>query len=426
MADMAGVRQSIWIYGLMAGAAMMAAPAMAKKPQASGPVIEMSDSFRAATQAADAAIKAGNVATAQSQISGLMPTSDFENYVAAGLRFELAVLKVDRQAQRVALNDMFKTNSVPKTDMPRLRYIAGYLSFIVGNYDDAVAQLDYAKTLGYDPVDASMLRADIALRRNKAKDARAYVQNVLARQRAANQPIPAAWYDRAISMAYQAGDWSEVGALYRERLTHFDSAGEWRSALANYLAAPGIDAQVQLDLYRLQAANGAMASERDYQAYAQLADKTGYSAETKAIIEAGRSAGKLTATQATTAQLMKAATPKAAKEIAALPAAAKKAAAAKDGSAAMTVGDTYVSLSQYPQAVEQYRLALSKGGVDQGKANARLGVALARSGDLAGAKAALAQVTTGNWANVAGFWAVWVDQQSRKTAARPAAVAPAS
>jgi hypothetical protein len=169
-----------------------------------------------------------------------------------------------------------------------------------------------------------------------------------------------------------------------------------------------------------------MASERDYQAYAQLADKTGYSAETKAIIEAGRSAGKLTATQATTAQLMKAATPKAAKEIAALPAAAKKAAAAKDGSAAMTVGDTYVSLSQYPQAVEQYRLALSKGGVDQGKANARLGVALARSGDLAGAKAALAQVTTGNWANVAGFWAVWVDQQSRKTAARPAAVAPAS
>src|SRR3546814_14239563 len=82
----------------------------------------------------------------------------------------------------------------------------------------------------------------------------------------------------------------------------------------------------------------------------------------------------------------------------------------------MAVGDTYFSLGQFPQAVEQYRLALSKGGVDAGKANARLGVALARSGDLAGAKAALGQVTTGNWANVAGFWSVWVDQQSRKTA----------
>jgi hypothetical protein len=389
-----------------------------------GPAIQMSDGFRAATQAAEGAIKAGNAAAAQAAISGLMPVSDFEAYVAAGLRFELAVLKVDRQAQRVALNDMFKTSSVPKGDMPRLRYIAGYLSFVVGNYDDATAQLDYARTLGYDPIDATMLRADIALRRNKAKDARVFVREALARQRAAGQPIPAAWYDRAISMAYQAGDWAEVGALYRERLGHYDSAGEWRSALVNYLTAPGMDAQVQLDLYRLQAANGAMASERDYQVYAQLADKTGYSAETKAIIEAGRSAGKLTPTQAVTAQLMKSATPKAAKEIAALPAAVKKAAAAKDGSAAMTVGDTYFSLAQFAQAVGQYRLALSKGGIDADKVNARLGVALARSGDLAGAKVALAQVTSGNWANVAGFWSVWVDQQSRKTALTPVVVPP--
>ncbi|AMK23541.1 MULTISPECIES: hypothetical protein [unclassified Sphingobium] len=420
---MAMMRHSILTCGLLAGAALLVAvPAVAKKPVAAGPVIVMSDGFRATTQAADSAIKAGDASTAQAQISSLMPVSDFEAYVAAGLRFELAVLKVDRQAQRVALNDMFKTSSVPKTDMPRLRYIAGYLSFIVGNYDDATAQLDYAKTLGYDPIDATMLRADIAVRRNKAKDARAFVQEALARQRAAGQAIPAAWYDRAISMAYQAGDWTEVGALYRERLSHYDSAGEWRSALANYLTAPGMDAQVQLDLYRLQAANGAMASERDYQAYAQLADKTGYSAETKAIIEAGRSVGKLTPTQAVTAQLLKSATPKAAKEIAGLPAAAKKAAAAKDGSAAMGVGDTYFSLGQFPQAVEQYRLALSKGGVDAGKANARLGVALARSGDLVGAKVALGQVTAGNWANVAGFWSVWVDQQSRKTAFTPVVV----
>ena len=420
---MAMMRHSILTCGLLAGAALLVAvPAVAKKPVAAGPVIVMSDGFRATTQAADSAIKAGDASTAQAQISSLMPVSDFEAYVAAGLRFELAVLKVDRQAQRVALNDMFKTSSVPKTDMPRLRYIAGYLSFIVGNYDDATAQLDYAKTLGYDPIDATMLRADIAVRRNKAKDARAFVQEALARQRAAGQAIPAAWYDRAISMAYQAGDWTEVGALYRERLSHYDSAGEWRSALANYLTAPGMDAQVQLDLYRLQAANGAMASERDYQAYAQLADKTGYSAETKAIIEAGRSVGKLTPTQTVTAQLLKSATPKAAKEIAGLPAAAKKAAAAKDGSAAMGVGDTYFSLGQFPQAVEQYRLALSKGGVDAGKANARLGVALARSGDLVGAKVALGQVTAGNWANVAGFWSVWVDQQSRKTAFTPVVV----
>ena len=424
---MAMMRYSVLKFGALAlaGAMLASGPAMAKKkPVVAGPPIAMSDGFRAAAQAADAAIKAGDVATAQSQIIGLMPVSDFENYAAAGLRFELAVRKADRQAQRVALTDMFKTSSVPKGDLPRLRYVAGYLSYIVGNNDDAVAQLDYARTLGYDPIDATMLRADIALRKNRGKDARAYVQEALARQRAAGQPIPAAWYDRAISMAYQAGDWSEVGTLYRERLSKYDSTGEWRSALANYLAAPGMDTQVQLDLYRLQAANGAMASERDYQAYAQLAEKAGYSAEAKAIIEAGRAAGKLIPTQAVTAQLMKTVTPKAAKQIAGLPAAVKKAAAAKDGAAAMSAGDTYFSLAQFPQAAEQYRLALSKGGVDAGKGNARLGVALARSGDLTGAKTALGQVT-GNWSNVAGFWSVWVDQQSRKTALKQD-VAPAS
>jgi len=398
-----------------AAALLVATPALAKKKVAAGPVIAMSDAFRANVAAAQAALQSRDVATASARIMALAPMSDIENYVAAGLRFELAAQRGDVQAQRIALTDLFKTNELPKKDAPRLRYVAGYLSYAVGNYDDAVAQLDYAKTLGYDGIDALLLRADIALRRNKPKEARPFVQQALARQRASGQPVPLAWSDRAISMAYQAGDWTEVGQLYRERLTQAGAREDWRSAITNYLSAAGIDSQLQLDLYRLQAANGAMASERDYQAYAQLAEKAGYFAEAKSIIEAGRKVGKLTATQPATASLLKAVTPKATKEIAALPAQAKKAAAASSGKDAQEVGDSYFSLGQFPQAVEQYRLALAKGGVDAGRVNARLGVALARSGDLPGAQAALSQAS-GNWASVAGFWSVWVDQQSRKVA----------
>lgn len=422
---MAMRRVSILTFGLpvaLAGAMLLAGPASAKKKiVVAGPPIQMSDAFRADVQAAEAAIKARDASTANLRIATLSPTTDFEAYVAAGLRFETAVLRRDVQAQRIALTDMFKTSSVPKTDAPRLRFVAAYLSYTVGNYADAVAQLDYAKTLGYDGLDATMLRADIAMRKGKPKDARPFVQEALARQKASGQPIPAAWYDRAISMAYQAGDWNEVSSLYRERLETYPSTPEWRSALINYLAGQENDAQVQLDLYRLQAANGAMASERDYQAYAQLAEKTGNFAEAKAIIEAGRAAGKLTTTQATTAQLLKAVTPKATKDIAAMPALAKKAAAAKDGKAALDAADAYFSLGQYPQAVEQYRAALSKGGVDEGRANARLGIAMARSGDLTGAKTTLAQVNSGGWSNVAGFWSVWVDLQNRKSAQQNAA-----
>lgn len=394
------------------GVLLSGAPGQAKKVTA--PEIVMSDNFRASLQAARAAIKAGDVTTAGNRVGSLYPATDFEQYAAAGARFEYAVMRRDVQAQRIALTDMFKTSAVPRTDAPRLRFVAAYLSFQVGNYDDALAQLDYARTLGYDEIDALLLRADIHLRKGKSQDARSYVTQALARQRQAGASIPAAWYDRAISLAYQTGDWAGLGALYRERLATYPSRGEWRTALVNYIAGSGMDAQGQLDLYRLQAANGAMASERDYQAYAALAEKAGYAAEAKAIIEAGRAAGKLTSAHVPSVKLLKTVTPRATKEIAGLPAQAKKATAAGNGEAAMALADMHFSLSQFPQAAEYYQLALTKGGVDSSRVHARLGIALARSGDLPGARQALAQ-TDGNWGTVAGFWSTWVDEQSRKS-----------
>jgi tetratricopeptide (TPR) repeat protein len=401
----------------LAAAVILAVPASAKKkePPVPGPPIIMSDGFRAGAQAAEAALRARDVGTAAARVAALMPSNDMEAYIAAGLRFQLAVQQRNPQAQRVALTDMFKTNSVPRGDAPRLRFVAAYLSYTVGNYDDAISQLDYAKTLGYSGVDAIMLRADIALRRNKPKDARPFVQQAIAAQKEAGKNVPLSWTDRAISMAYQAGDWVEVGQLYRDRLNLQESKEDWRTALVNYQAAADLDPQLELDLYRLQAANGAMASERDYQSYAQAAEKSGYYSEAKSIIEAGRSAGKLTPTQAVTSQLLKAVTPKAPKEIAGLPALAKKAAASSSGKESIALADSYFSLGQFPQAAEQYRAALAKGGVDANRANTRLGVALARSGDLANAQAALGQVT-GKWASVAGFWTVWVEHQNRKAA----------
>lgn len=412
---LAGVAGAV---ALAVAAGAVSPPAHAKKANV-GPPIVMSNAFRAAAQNAETALNAGDVATANIQIASLSPSSDFEVYAAAALRFELASKRNDIQAQRIALTDMFKSNSVPPNDAPRLRYLAGLYSFYVANYDDTIAQLNYARTLGYTGIDATLLMADTYSRRNKPKDARAMVEQAFAQLKAEGKPIPAAWYDKAISLAYQNADWPAVGALYRQRLAAYPSTGNWRTALVNYSGATGMNPQVQLDLYRLQAANGAMASERDYQAYALLAEKNGNNAEAKAIIEAGRAAGKLSTTQPATAKVMKNVTAKAAKEIAGLPAAAKKASAAKDGAAALAVADSYFALSQYPQAVEQYRTALAKGGIDADRANTRLGVALARSGDMTGARTTLAQVSGGEWTNLAGLWSVWVDQQASKSAAVP-------
>jgi len=394
-------------------ALMILSPATAWAASPNRPSDVMMDkTFRAAVQQAQATIAAGDLNTATAQVSALTPATPVEKYAAAGLRMEIASRKSDAQGQRKALNDMLESRATPPGEEPRLRFLSGYYSFVVGNYDDVIAQLDYAKQLGYDPLEATMLRADSQFRRGKKAEGLAYLKEAMERQKAAGRPVPATWYDRAISFSYQLGAWSDVAQWYQQKLAAYPGPQNWRSGIVNYLSAPGMDTQVQLDLRRLQAATGAMASERDYQEYAALAADNGYDAEAKAIIEAGRSNGKLPANDVKTVALLKKITPKVKKYMAGLPAAEKKAASAPNGSPAMAVGDDYFSLGQYPQAATQYRLALSKGGVDAQRVNTRLGVALARSGDLAGGRTALAQVS-GNWANDARFWGVWLDEQAK-------------
>lgn len=414
--------------GALATAAVLlmpAAPAMAKKKQADSVDLSMSESFRATALRARTALSANDIATANREIAGLVPTSGLEKYAAAGLRMELASRRNDPQTQRKALTDMLESGAAPAAEVPYLRYLAGYYSYFLGEHGDAIAQVSYARQLGYAPVSSTVLLADANIKKGRTAEGMKLIEQAIAEQRALGKAVPEPWFDRAVAISTQLNNWPDVAKWYQQKLAAYPSQGNWRTSLSNYLSAPGIDSQVQLDLYRLQAATGAMASERDFQAYSTLAARSGFDAEAKAVIETGRASGKLTPTDSVTAGLLKTATPKATKAIAELPAQVAKAKSAANGNAAMAAGDSYFSLAQYPKAVEQYRLALSKGGVDDARVNSRLGVALARSGDLAGAKAALAQAN-GNWANVARFWTVWVDQQAQIQQATNAAPAAAS
>jgi hypothetical protein len=387
--------------------------------------VAMSDAFRLASRQAEATIAAGDLSGGRSQVAALLPSSPLETYVAAGLRMELASRAGDPQAQRKALTDMLESKAAPSGQEPYLRFLAGYFSYYLGVYDDAIAQVNYARKLGYAGLDSTILLADSLIKSGKGAEGLTLMDQVIEQQKAAGKPVPASWYDRAMGVSYKLNNWGDVAKWCQQKLEAYPSPQGWRTCLANYLTAPNMDSQLQLDLYRLQAATGAMASERDYQTYAALAASAGYEAEAKAVIEAGRSSGKLSKTDATTATLLKSVTPKASKAIAALPAQVKKAATASTGTAALATGDTYFSVGQYPQAATQYRLALSKGGVDPQRTNGRLGIALARSGDIDGGRTALAQAG-GGWTNVGGFWKVWLNQQAKVNGGQPAAASAAA
>ena len=86
----------------------------------------------------------------------------------------------------------------------------------------------------------------------------------------------------------------------------------------------------------------------------------------------------------------------------------KSAAASANGKLASQVADAYLGQGNYAKAIPLYRTALTKGGVAADEVNTHLGIALARSGDKAGAASAFALVTTEPRAGIAQLWTTWL------------------
>ena len=76
----------------------------------------------------------------------------------------------------------------------------------------------------------------------------------------------------------------------------------------------------------------------------------------------------------------------------------------------MKAGDALYGIGAYAEAAPLYQAAAAKGGPEANLANLRLGMALARAGDKAGATAALNAVS-GPHSATAKYWLVWLNSQ---------------
>ena len=96
-----------------------------------------------------------------------------------------------------------------------------------------------------------------------------------------------------------------------------------------------------------------------------------------------------------------------------------------DGAAidAMAAGDLYLNFEQAAKAEEMYELALTRSGVDTGRALTRLGIAQVDQGQFAAAQATFAKVQ-GVRAPIAELWGLYAAAQASGGAtAAPAAPA---
>lgn len=263
----------------------------------------------------------------------------------------------------------------------------------------------YTKALELDPNGISTLALFASLRDSQGQKAEAValMQRSFAASKASGTKIAENNYKFAAGLAY--GQRLPIANdLARQWVAAYPSATSWRDTLRIYRDLNKPTQSQLIDLLRLGRAAGSLSGETDYFALGSALVGAGKLAEAKSLLAEAKTAPNVDSTKRAFTDLN--ARLAAAPTRAAIDASAKAALAGANGKAMIDAGDALYGVGAYAEAVPLYRAALTKGG-DAGLANLHLGMALARSGDKAGATAALSAVTGAN-AEIARYWLLWM------------------
>ncbi len=406
-----------------------AGPALAKKTEAAADASKpnFSPAFRQAAQPLQTAVNAGDAAAAQTALPAAQAAASTPDD-----KYQLGVMMVIL-GQKTSNNDLqsqgadlaVQSGKAPPAQIAQFANIKGVIAYNKG--DLAAADAAFSQEYQANPTDTdnAILLAQTKVREKQPQAALPIVDTAIKANKAANKPVPEDWYRRALSIAYDAKMPAETARFGIGLVTDYPTTDTWRTGVQTYRDTAVLDQQGDLDALRLMRAAGALAGERDYYEYANLANDKGYPGEAKAVIDEGMSSNMVSPqvknSKALT-ELKNVAGPKVAADKASLPALEKSARAAPDGKKALLTGDAYLGYGMYPQAADLFRLAIQKGGVDANVANLRLGEALAHAGQKDAAVQAFGQVT-GKTQPLAQYWTIWTNQGAKPAAraATPAA-----
>lgn len=229
--------------------------------------------------------------------------------------------------------------------------------------------------------------------------------------------LPENFFARAANVALRSGDVGQISKWMGELVKSKPSADYWHDALMQTYKYADLDSQEVLDLMRLLRSVGGMKYEQNYSAYATDALIAFFPTEMKGVLEEGFAKGTISKTNATFGGRYNDVLEKLKIDGFSLTVLDQDIAAAKTGAAAAFAGDIALSVGEYARAKTAYEAALAKGaivdkeGKDLSKRTVmRLGIVKLKMGDIAGAKAEFAKVTSGGRKAVADYWTIYADQ----------------
>ena len=343
----------------------------------------------------------GLVAAAQAKAK----TAD-DRYAIGKLQLKAAADANDNAAIATAVDAIIASGADISSEKALLYSTVAKINYNAKNYDKAGAAFEQALQADPNNLDSLVLLAETRQAQKRTPEAVSLIQKAIAVRTAAGQKAEENWYKRAVAIAFEAKLPSAV-ALSRDWVKAYPAPKSWRDSLIIYQSTSQLDNSSLIDAMRLAQATGALTGENDYFRFANTLIIKGYPGEAKAVLEQGFAAKAIDRSKPTFSQLYAQASAKSQGDRASLEASATAARAAPDAKKAMVIADAYYGYGDYTKAADLYRAALGKSGVDKDLANLRLGMSLARSGDKAGATAAL-NAAGGAQAEVAKYWLTYL------------------
>jgi tetratricopeptide (TPR) repeat protein len=404
---------------LVAGSAAFAAPAIAQKKQEAatqaapeGRKFNLSKEERAAIAPFQAAVVAKDFAKAATLLPAAQAAAKGVDakYILANLQLQMVAGGTDYAAQAAAVEALIQSGGVLPADLPKLyRGLAGLYTNL--KQSDRAANA-YQKLAELEPngTEAVLMLAEARARENKPAEAISMIERAITSAKTAGQTVPENWYKRALKFAYEGKLPAQTLKLSRDLVTAYPTADNWRDALTIYRQQANLDKAAETDVLRLLRAAKALKGDSDYLTLASHLNDAGLPGESKAVVEEGVRADPKRASKDYFRSLLGATSGRVSADRAALPSLETKAMSSANGRLAVGTADAFYGYGDYAKAAALYRAALQKGGVDSNLVNTRLGAALALAGQRAEAEAALRAVT-GQRAEIAAYWMLWLSQR---------------
>ena len=395
-----------------------AAPVAAKKPDAAPAVApgavdpkNLSKAVRPPLQEAQKLEAAGDLpgALAQVRIAEAVPgLNSTDQFFIAQMKLGIASKTKDNALMAEALKTSVNSEFLPASEKPKYVRNLASLALQANDYDGATHY--YEQLAALTPNDTEVLTnlAVLYQRQKQNGQAIATLRKAIAAAKASGKPADENLYRTELKIAVDAKMPAEVQAASMDLIAAYPNPVNWRDALLLFRDSQKLDDQGNLDVFRLMAAAGALNGERDYAEYAETAIQRGLPGEAKTVLAEGVQKGMVSNSKPYIAEYNRSIATRIAADRAGLAAVDKEARASGTGKTALGEGDAYYGYGEYAKSAEMYRLALTKGGIDAGTANLRLGAALARSGDKAGAATAFQAVSGAPRATLAQYWLAWL------------------